>query len=232
MKNFFLAFALLTMSFQSGYAQITPGIYKQVQYKVGEKPLEECPFHVYKISNGQEIWQIDVLNYNPFFYMLRPLGLTDLKEHTDSTFTNLWVCDMDNHTLIRRDEKVLEYYSKNFTYLPQMYDMVELLGMKKLKGKHKLVGTWKSIHEGVEVYVVYSENAKVTLQVTRDEQKKISEIRGDVLQVRYHSDAKITEGDNDCGVYFYGKGKFVRTHGNLFWERCQLPTEIQSLFAK
>ena len=67
MRKFIFLFIVFLFYSQGSYAQIKPGIYKQVRYKIGDKPVENYPFELYKVSDGETIWQIDIMNVYSLF---------------------------------------------------------------------------------------------------------------------------------------------------------------------
>ena len=198
MRKFILLFIVFLFYTQGSYAQIKPGIYKQVRYKIGDKPVENYPFENYKVSDGETIWQIDVVNIYPYVFWLRSLGLTDLQEYTDSTFTNLWVCDWP-HKTIPMGETVLEYFDKNVSLPPKLQALVEILGGTQVEAKNNIQGVWRLVAEDTEKYRIYTEGFLLDLMIVRDAQEHIIfRVEGSVYNVKDNENSLILVDISGC----------------------------------
>ena len=236
MRKFIFLFIVFLFCSQGSYAQIKPGIYKQVRYKIGDKPVENYPFEVYKVSDGETIWQIDIMNVYPYVFWLRPLGLTDLQEYTDSTFTNLWVCDM-SHKTIPMGATVLEYYDKNVSLPPKLKALAEILGGTQVETKNNIQGVWRLIAEDTEKYRIYTEGFRLDLTIARYEPDHvIYSIDGRVYNVKHNEDSLILDDISGCTFEFLDKERVIITNPELgkgvyeLFKRSKLPEDIRRIF--
>lgn len=236
MRKFILLFIVLLFYTQGSYAQIKPGIYKQVRYKIGDKPVENYPFENYKVSDGETIWQIDVVNFYPYVFWLRSIGLSNLQDYTDSTFTNLWVCDM-SHKTIPTGETVLEYFDKNFSLHPKLKALQEILGGTQVEAKNNIQGVWRLVAEDTEKYRIYTEGFLLDLLIARDEQNHIYSIEGRVYNAKYNEDSLILDDISGCTFEFLdNKKRAIITNPELgkgvyeLFKRSKLPEAVRRIF--
>lgn len=235
MKRLLFAFAVALFSI-AGMAQVEDGIYRQFQYKQGDGPVEDYPFQVFKIVNGENVWQLEIINANPYTYLVRPLALGNVVDHSADTFTTEWLCDVPYHKTLKLGEKVTEYWSKAVNIDNRITELAKVL--QRPDAKKGLYGSWKLENSQGEIYKVYGKDYLVHFFVGRGEDGSMDGFQGWVRTVSRPSKTASIENGDRCDIKFTDKNHLELTYyvnGQPMtekWTRTSIPQEIKLLFKK
>lgn len=157
------------------------GVYRQVKYKEGEKPVQDNPFEVYKVlytnkvTNNTYLFHLDLfdVSYLDLFdvksqekivgnFILRETSSEmEILEADKNSFVNRWVCDI-LHKTIKYGEVVNEYYSKKFK-ATKAYKNFKKVFTEKPKKNNWYHGVWKLQTDAAVVYKIYGNKHRITV---------------------------------------------------------------------
>lgn len=149
------------------------GVYRQIRYKVGEKPTEDYPFQVYKVLYNNEDTQntylfhldlFDIISQNKkisSFIIRDSSSEMQIVEANKKSFVNRWVCDMA-HKTIRYGEVVDEHYSQRHK-ATDSYKNFKKIFTKKPKKNNWYHGVWKLQIDKAVIYKIYGNNHRITV---------------------------------------------------------------------
>lgn len=221
--------------------QVKPGVYRQIQYKQGDQPVEDYPFEVYKkvigtdtVDVSDDVKKIVLKAVQVEFYtaqgqnnIMVPCFLisqakSNIIEAGKKGFTNKWVCDMYNHITIEYGTVVNEYYSKKFKPSP-VYEEMEKAFKTKPNKKNAFLGVWKCKNYTTDTYYkIYGEKYRVGMHIRRND------AQGSIESVEYLKDKTTLEGGNPCDIRWTSPDSytlFYQWNGNTIgeiWERSSM----------
>lgn len=221
--------------------QVKPGVYRQIQYKQGDQPVEDYPFEVYKKVIGTDTVdvsddvkkivlkavQMDVYAAKgqnntmvPCFLITNPQ--LNVIEAGKKVFTNRWVCDMYSHKTIKHGTIVNEYYTKKFKP-STVYKEIEKVFKTKPSKKNAYLGVWKCKNYNADTYYkIYGEKYRVGMHIRRND------AQGSIETVEYLKDKATIEGGNPCDIRWTSPDSytlFYQWNGNTIgeiWERSSM----------
>lgn len=172
---FILACTTLTIAVnaQEILKKCDDGVYRQTEYKRGEKPVEDYPFEVYKILYTNKIMRNTYLFHFdlystisqdkviPTFILRECSSEMDVIEVDKKNFVNKWVCDM-LHRTIEYGEVVNEYYSKKFKKTDAYKKFVKVF-TEKPKKNNWYHGVWKLQTDEAVIYKIYGNKHRITV---------------------------------------------------------------------
>ena len=158
---------------QEALKECKEGVYRQVRYKVGEKPAEDYPFQVYKILHNTKGTQdtylfhldlFDIISQNKriaSFIIRESNSGMQIVEANKKSFVNRWVCNMA-HKTIRYGEVVDEYYSQKHK-ATESYKNLKKIFTEKPKKNNWYHGVWRLQTDVAVVYKIYGNNHRITV---------------------------------------------------------------------
>ncbi len=201
---FILACAGLTIAVnaQEALKECKEGVYRQVKYKVGEKPIEDYPFEVYKILYNNKDTQntylfhldlFDVFSQNkaiPTFIIRECSSEMKIMDTDKKSFVNRWVCNM-LHKTIKYGEVVDEYYSKKHKKT-ESYKKFKKVFTEKPKKNNWFHGVWKMKTDEAVVYKIYGNKHRISVFIANGK----AQGRVDTFEIMKNGSTK--ENGNPC----------------------------------